>query len=98
MQTISNQKTTLHEVTASGQLVTGSAGVVVAIEAVSGSTVPTLDLHDGTSSGDPKIASKVFSVANDVTVFPPGFRPEFGSNGLRAEVSGTSPVFKVYTA
>lgn len=99
MGIIGNQKTTLWEVTVDAQLApAGTSGFVVAIEAVGGTAAPELDLHDGTGVGGTKIASKHFSVANDVTVFPVGFMPEF-TNGLYANVvAGTTPIFKVYTA
>ena len=89
-----NTKTELHEFTADGQLVTGP-GVVVGL--ICTTNPSSLDLHDGTSASDPKIASTIFTVAGDWCIFPDGHMPEFVT-GLYANVTGTTPACKVYTA
>ena len=91
MQTISNQKTTLHEVPAGGQLVTG-AGVVALVVAELDADI---DLHDGTSAAGTKIATIKYSIASHAQPWPAGFMPEF-SVGLFAVVTGGSA--QVYTA
>ena len=85
----------IHEFTADTQLVAANtSGVIVAVWIGSAGS---LELYDGTSAAGTKIMAVTFVIASDWVVFPPGFQPRF-TNGLFADVTGTTPPCKVLTA